>query len=417
MGTFFTFKASTKMPTRSTTRLTKKLIDQLQPYSSIWDSEVRGFGVRRQKTDRTYVLKCVANGRQKFLTIGRHGAPWTVEAARAEARAKLVQVYKGEDPSNGRGQPSVGDLCDRYLAEHAPKKKPSSAKSDLRLIENHVRPLLGSRFIKEIKKSDIEQFHKEVAQGKTAPTNPDDVRRKQKGGVVVRGGRGVANRALTLLSKMFNLAEDWQLRSQNSNPVSRVKRFAEGRRERFLTTDELARIGVKLTSMSKTEFFSAAAIRFLILTGARLGEALSLRWEWVDLERSLLLLPDSKTGQKTIRLSSACAELLKSMPRVSANPYVFVGQKAGRPLVNLQKPWRRLCRAIGITGVRLHDLRHTYASVSVGLGFSLPITGALLGHASGQTTERYAHLQQDHVSTASQSIGRALNSMLGAEEK
>jgi integrase len=363
-----------------------------------------------------YVLKFRHGGKQKFLTIGKHGSPWTVETARDRARQLLGLKYNGLLDLRNAQTETVSDLCDKYIAEHArpPHKKPSSAYTDKRLIENHIRPLIGKLRIRDVTRQHAEEMHKAVHEGKTK-TAPADVRQKQteqRGGKVVSGGPGVANRCLTLLSKMFNLAEDWGLRDQNSNPARRIKRNKEFRRTRYLTDDELRRLGVALRKFEQTDGFAVAAIKLLILTGARRGEILGLRWEWVDLQRGLLLLPDSKTGQKEIRLSPAATAVLKKVPRIAGNPFVIAGAKTNCGLVNLQKPWRRICALAGINAARIHDLRHTFASIALAHGLSLSVTGALLGHARSQTTERYAHLQIDHVRRANEAVGGTILSLL-----
>jgi integrase len=403
---------------RSTTKITKRLVDHLKPGQEIWDSEVRGFGVRRQTKSRSYALKCFVNGRQKRVTIGIHGSPWTVETARKKAQVFLVAVRDGIDPIDARrafgNQPIMAQLCSRFMDEYAVHhKKASSAHLDRKNIENHVIPLLGNRLIVDVTRADIEAFREAVRKGKTAPSDPRAQQLAQRGGSPVRGGNGVANRCLALLSKMFNLAEEWELRVANTNPVRGVRHDPERKRERFLTADEFARLGKALREADKTESpHMIAAIRLLIYTGARLGEILGLQWDWVDLDRGLLLLPDSKTGQKTIRLSAPAVQIFRSLPRFAGNPFVIVGSKAHRPLNKLQKPWRRIRDQAGLNDVRIHDLRHSFASIGVGQGLSLQVVGALLGHARTNTTERYAHLQKDHVWQANQDVGEAIEMML-----
>jgi integrase len=280
------------------------------------------------------------------------------------------------------------------------------------LIRNHIIPLLGSLHLTAVTRQHIEGLRNDVLVGKTAPTNPRAKQLSQKGGQPVRGGPGVANRCLTLLSKMFNLAEDWSLRPQNSNPVRRIRRYREQRSERFLSFDELRRIGSALAACEKAggiDIYASLAIRLLLFTGARLNEILSLQWSWVDLDRRLLILPDSKTGRKVIRLSEPAIAVLKDTPRLALNPYVIVGARPGQHLVNLQKPWQRVCEAACVDRVRLHDLRHTFASIAALKGNSLPTIGALLGHRSSSTAARYTHLQQDHIAAANDEIGKALS--------
>lgn len=387
-------------------KLTKRVVDGLEPPDQrddiLWDSQLPGFGLRIKPSGRrTYILQYRnPQGRSRRFTIGLHG-PFTPDQARQEAKLLLADVARGLDPAESRKQDrdtlSLADLADRYMTEHAePKKKPKSVKEDRRLWDQYVLPALGKRNVKDITRADVAKLHSSV--GKKTPTT--------------------ANRVLALLSKAFNLAEVWGIRPDGSNPCRHVKRFKERRVERFLSSEELARLGAVLTETERdqTEMPSVVlAIRLLALTGCRLGEILSLRWEHVDLRRGLLLLPDSKTGKKTVPLGAAAIEILTEAPRESENPYVVIGRRPGRPLVNLQLPWRRIREKAGLSDVRLHDLRHSFASVGASGGMGLPIIGALLGHSEPQTTQRYAHLSASPLKEAADRISSEIASGLRGE--
>jgi integrase len=216
---------------------------------------------------------------------------------------------------------------------------------------------------------------------------------------------------------MFNVAEDWGLRPENSNPCRRIKKFKETPRERFLSPDELKRLGEALADAdAKGESpYVTAAIRLLLFTGARLNEILSLEWSHVDLKANLLRLPDSKTGAKTIALPAPAVEILSALPKQEGNPHVICGARDGAHLINLQKPWRRIRKAAGLEDVRLHDLRHSFASVAVAGGMSLPLIGSLLGHSQPATTQRYAHLADDPRRAAADAVASTIAaSMTGA---
>ena len=408
------------MSSRSRTKITKRIVDALEPRQTIWDSEIRGFGVRRQVLERSFIIKARQNGRQKFITIGKHGSTLTVEEARKKAIVALARMQSGGELADPMAeQTTVDAICTRYLREHAlPHKKPRSAESDRQIIRNHISPLLGNRPITSLARSDIEQFRNDVFAGKTAPKNPRAQQLLQKGGRPVRGGPGVANRALALLSKIMNITEDWGVRPQNTNPVRRIKKYREQSKERFLTDVELGRLGVAIsTLLGRDEIspFVASIIRLLLLTGARVSEMQTLKWEFVDFHRRVITLPDSKTGRKTIRLSTPALAILHGLPRLHNNPHVFPGQKNAKPVVNLRKPWKRICTLAELADVRLHDLRHTFASVAAMQGNSLLTIGALLGHGSASTTARYAHLQNDHISEANQTTANAIaTSLFGA---
>ena len=442
-------------------RITKRQVDALRPGNLLWDGAVRGFGIRCQQAAKVYVLKTRVRGKQRWFTIGKHGSPWTVEKARERAEKILGQVADGKDPSKERADakdhPTMADLCKRYLEEYAKEhKKPSSAETDISNINNHVLPLLGSEFISDVTRADIDRFKRSVKDGKTAKERGPE----RRGGAAVRGGSGVANRCLALLSKMFNLAERWSWRPDGSNPIRHVAKYPEGKRERYLSEAEIAAIAETLKDKEETDGpYIVAAIRLLLFTGARLGEILSLEWEYVDLVRARLTLPDSKTGEKVIYLSAPARDVLANLPRIEGNPHVICGHIEGAALVNLQKPWARIREKAtiklwaddarfaalvkeltpkdgepslanieaeakkrkftipkGIMDVRIHDLRHSYASIGVSGGLSLPMIGKLLGHTQVQTTARYAHLADDPLKTANEAIGeRIAAAMRGSE--
>jgi integrase len=201
----------------------------------------------------------------------------------------------------------------------------------------------------------------------------------------VRGGAGVANRCVALLSKMFNLAERWKLRPLGSNPCRGLEKFA--------------------------------AIKLLAFTGARLGEVLSLRWDWIDFERGEARLPDSKTGAKTLQLPPPALAVLAELPRIEGNPHVILGARDGASLVNLEKPWRAIRKVAGLDDVRLHDLRHAFASVAASSGMGLPIIGKMLGHSQAATTARYAHLANDPVKAAAASVASKIASALDGSSR
>ena len=400
-------------------RITKRAVDALKPGSILWDMDVNGFGVRCQRRDKVYFLKASIRGKQRWLTIGPHGSPWTPEKARKEAKRKQGDIAAGKDPATDReaakNNPTIAGLCDRYYEGYAKEhKKPSSASADKANIENHVKPLLGKSFITDVTQADIDCFKKAVKDGKTARPRKET----QQGGPGVVGGPGVANRCLALLSKMLNLAERWGLRPGGTNPCRHVDKYKENKRERFLSEAELARLGDALAKGENegTETpHAVAAIRLLIFTGARLGKILSLEWAHVDFEKAMLLLPDSKTGKKIVYLSAPALEVLANLPRIEGNPHVICGHNEGAALINLQKPWTRIREKAGLDGMRLHDLRHSFASVAASGGLSLPMIGKLLGHTQAATTERYAHLAADPIRAANEAIGQRIAAAMKGE--
>jgi integrase len=388
------------------TKITKRTVDQLSPSSRdvlAWDGEVKGFGIRCRPTGaKHYVLKMRVGGRQRWITIGRHGSPWTPDTARREALRLLGLRAAGQDPATERdhqkGVITVAELGDRFLRDYVPQHcKATTAGEYRRAVELFINPALGRQRISDVLRADVARFHHDLHE-----------RPYQ------------ANRALGVFSKMMNLAEEWGLRPDGSNPCRHVKKYREDKRERYLTKDELRRLGAALAEAerSRTESpFTTAAIGLLILTGARLMEILTLRWEYLDLENEVLRLPDSKTGAKLIHLNEPAINLLRALPRMADNPHVIAGKKGGARLINLQKPWRRIRASAKLSDVRIHDLRHSFASVAVGTGMSLPMIGKLLGHTQPGTTARYAHLAADPVRAASNLIGSEINAAMNGKAR
>ena len=377
------------------TKITKRAVDAIRAADTdqfIWDSELKGFGLKVTSAgSKIYILQYRKGGRgspTKRVTLGRHGA-LTPEQARKEAARLSGAIANGSDPAATRAAeriaPTVTALAQRFLAEHiATKTKQRTAAEYQRLIENTIVPSIGRKRVREVTRADISRLHHERRD------TPYD-----------------ANRALAVLSKMFTLAEKWGERPDGSNPCRHVERYAERKRERFLSPDEFGRLAEALRASARSPYI-IAAIKLLIFTGARLSEILELEWEWIDFERGEARLPDSKTGAKTLHLPAPALAVLANLPRVEGNPYVIVGQVSGARLINLEKPWRAIRMAAGLDDVRLHDLRHAFASVAASSGMGLPIIGKMLGHTQAATTHRYAHLASDPVKAAAATVANKI---------
>lgn len=399
-------------------RLTKKKIDALKPGQTVWDTDVRGFGVRCRKSGgRFYVLKYRANGRQRWFTVGRHGSPWTVETARKEAQRLLGQVAGGIDPAEqlaeAKSDLSISELCDLYVKEGCATKSPTTLANDRGRIERHIKPLLGRKRVKALRKADVQRFMQDVAAGKTAT----DIRTGPRGRAIVKGGEGTASKAVSLLGAIFTFAVNTGLRSDN--PVHGVKTFKAKKFERFLSPAELARLGGVLSAAEADgeNPYAIAALRLLALTGCRRSEILRLRWPEVDFEHGCLRLPDSKTGARVITLGAPALELLAELPRQEGNPHVIPGHKEGQHFVGLAKVWQRIRRRAGLENCRLHDLRHSYASVGAASGDSLLIIGKLLGHARPSTTQRYSHLSDDPLRSAANRISQQIATAMDGDNE
>jgi integrase len=293
----------------------------------------------------------------------------------------------------GRKAPTVQALRDRYMREHAhPNKKPVSVENDERNWRLYILPKLGHRRVADLSRDDIEGFRPQLAD---RPATFNAVRR--------------------LLSCALNLAEVWGWRPEGSNPCRHVKRLKVVSRDRHLSQGELGRLADALAAAERTAFINpraVTAIRLLLLTGCRCGEIRKLRWEDVDFDGKCLRLPDSKTGAKVVYLNSPALEVLAGIERDAENPHVLPGGKPGQPIADLKTPWLKLRRSIGLEDVRLHDLRHTFASFGVGMGLSLQMVGKLLGHSHITTTQIYAHLDDDPVRQAGERIGEEIAAMM-----
>lgn len=393
--------------------LTKTLVDAQAPQAreyTVWDADVQRFGLRvRPSGGKVYVLRLRVDGRQRWYTIGTHGDPWTVDTAREEARRVLGQgaqvkklretgaapptlLHPVEARERARTVPTVAQFAQRYLDEHAtPHKAPRSVREDRGLLglsgaarepgAGTIVAALGERRMDRVTRGDVTGYHLSL---KGTPTR--------------------ANRALALLSHMFTMAEKWGVRGDGSNPCRHVERFAEAKRERYLSAAELARLGQALAAAEKANRltpYGLAAIRLLVFTGARASEILGLTWDAVELVAgNVRLVRKGRVG--TLYLPPPAQAILEGLPRVRGNPHVIVGARVGQPLTlwGLEQVWQDVRSAAGLGDVRLHDLRHSFASVAAAGGESLPVIGAMLGHTQPQTTARYAHLSNDPLAKA-----------------
>jgi len=382
-------------------KLTKRSVEKLpvldQDYIT-FDSEVNGFGVRVLPSGkRSYLVQYRSGGRTRRIAIGQHGTV-TVEQARKKAKELLGSVAAGQNPAEvialHRGAPTVASVGARFLREHvALRCKPSTAGEYRRALELFVNPAMGNHKIVDVARADIAKLHHSL-----------------------RDRPYQANRVLGVLSKMFTLCEVWGLRRDGSNPCRHVPKYREEKRERFLSAQELRRLGQTLSDLETAGLETVhvvGAFRLLVLTGCRLSEIQTLKWAYVSAR--YLELPDSKTGARRIPLPPAAQTVLAALPRDPSNPFVICGAVAGQQVTDLQKPWRRIRAAAGLDDVRIHDLRHTYASNAVANGMPIQMVGKLLGHTQIQTTMRYAHLADDPVLRAAESNSAWLSAALVGE--
>ena len=382
-------------------RITKRVVDSLRPQERervVWDDEIKGFGVRVHPTGkRVYIVKYRHRGRVVKTTIGPHG-PIAPAEARARAAEIITAARTGRDPAaaGGRGSrgPTVAELAQRFLEEYVPAHcKPGTQTVYRSALVNHVVPRLGSRRVADIERADIVALHH-----------------------ALRATPYQANRTVQILSRLFTLAEVWGLRPDGSNPCRHVRRFREEKRERFLSDAEYARLGAALKAGEEQRLEPpevVAAIRPLMLTGCRRAEILTLQWDHVDLEAGELRLPDSKTGARTVHLGDPAIAVLRAIPRRAGDPFVIAGTSPGRPMKDLHHYWQRIRRRAGLEGVRIHDLRHSYASGGLLVGEGLPMIGKLLGHTNVHMTARYAHLANDPLKSAANRIASRIAEVAG----
>jgi integrase len=388
-------------------KLTKRTVESLKARKKdyiVFDEELPGFGVRVMPSGkRFFLIQYRRHGRTRRVMIGHFG-PVTAENARRAATRMLGQVRGGDgDPAAlrdaERRSTTVKEFGQRFLTEHvAVRCKPSTQYEYRRAVELVITPFFGLQRVRSITTADVAELHGSLAH---TPYK--------------------ANRVLGVLSKMMNLSELWGLRDRHTNPCEDIQKYPERKRERFLSGPELQRLGCALSAAEAegTESRHAvAAFRLLLLTGCRLSEIQTLEWKYVDLDAGELRLPDSKTGAKTVHLGGAAVDVLRALPPSVDNPFVIVGRKGGQHLTDLQHPWRRIRKAADLEDVRIHDLRHTFASGGLAVGEGLPIIGKLLGHTQVQTTARYAHLAADPVKQAADKIAaRLAAALLGGERQ
>jgi integrase len=382
-------------------KLTKRTIDATEPQAAeffIWDESIPGFGVRVMPSGRkSFVVQYRAGRRPRRMSLGP-STVLTCDQARTRAITIIAAVKNGEDPAADRAAKrnaaTVSDLAERFDKEHiAVRLKASTAKEYRGNLRRFILPALGRLAVPEITRADVAKFHHDL---RHIPYQ--------------------ANRCLEVVSKMFVLAEMWGLRPDGSNPRKHIRKYPEEKRERFLSAAELRRIGEVLREMEseRVELSSAIlAARLLILSGCRLGEIMTLKWDYIDFDERALRLPDSKTGKKIVHLGAPAVEYLREAQRIDSNPWVITGTLTGKPLSDLQPFWQRVRARAGVKDVRIHDLRHTFASTAVASGQGLPMIGKLLGHTQVQTTARYAHLAADPIRSAADAVATSLREALG----
>ena len=363
-----------------------------------WDTDLKGFGVRVYPSGaKVYVAQSRGPNGSKRVAIGRHGVVAT-DKARRRAALILARIKAGEAPDSAHAArpdrgPTVAELAERYYREHvAVHCKPSTSKVHRYIVRKHILPALGGLRIEALTRRHVSDLHYRLR--KTPST---------------------ANEAIATLSRMLNRAEAWGVFPAGANPCRHVVRYKQTRHERFLTEEEFRRLGLTLAALEaegRVPLHAVAALRLLMLTGCRCNEILTLRWEDVHPGASEIRLRDSKTGPRVVPLSPAAARVLAELPRSAGNPWVIAGRRPGTRLTHIAYYWYLVREPAGLEDVRLHDLRHSFASRALALGESLPMIGKLLGHTRMQTTARYAHLARDSVRESAARVAASIGADL-----
>ena len=378
-------------------RLNNRTVESLRfdRETLVWDRLLPGFAVRIYPSGtRTYIAQTRGPNGARRVTLGRHGRINATEARRRAWQA-IARIKAGQEPlpehsvSRRAAGPRLADMAARYMDEYvAVHCKPGTLRLRSAAIYRHILPSLGKRRIAAVRRRHVLALQQRMAK---TPVQ--------------------ANNVIITLSQIYNKAQDWGIVPEGTNPCRHVELYRQRKRERFLTEAEFQRLGRVLDDAAQNGGATPeaiAAIRLLILTGCRRNEVLGLHWEDVDLEARELSLRDSKTGPRTVPLSPAAVQLLAGLPRSAGSRWVIPGRKPGAHMVRLGSAWRLLRKRAGLNDVRLHDLRHSFASSALALGESLPMIARLLGHRQIASTARYAHLARASVHEAAARVAESL---------
>jgi integrase len=415
--------------------LTRSVVSTAEPRADryhVWDSKLAGFGLRVEKSGtKTFVVRYRADGGgrsapRRFVTVGRYG-PLTVDEARKRARVLLAAVTTGEDPADDRrtqrSEMTGRSLIELYEAEgcyvqrgvrQGEAMKDRTKAYTVARLRHHVLPILGNKRISEIGPGEIERFVRDVAAGKTARDERIGTRKR----IIVRGGEGAARKVVRDLSAVFSFAV--RRGHAKENPVERASiRKTDNRRERFLTLDEVSRLGTAFDELETGGANSKAVViaRLWALTGCRRDEIAGLRWSEVDFARGLLVLRETKTGKSIRPLGAAAVALLQSLPQKANTEFVFPAEAGEGHYQGTKRLWARAIKKAGLPGVTPHTLRHTVGSTAVSTGEALALAGAILGHTNPRSTAIYAHIQYDPSRHAANRVAQRIADALARATK
>ncbi len=391
-----------KLVRRTISRRTVESLPAGERETVFWDRELSGFGVRVYPSgSKVYLAQTRADGKSRRVTLGRHGLI-SADQARRKAAQLIADIKAGNEPGLGNGAarraagPTVAEVAERYMKEHvAVRCKPTTAKGCRYVLDRHLLPALGELRLGEIGRERVAALQYNLHK---TPY--------------------MANSVVDMLSRLFNMAELWGVAPEGANPCRSIHKYKEHPRERFLSDEEFRRLGRVLDEVEAEGRYLLSivvALRLLMLTGCRRNEILTLRWEDVDLEAGELRLRDAKTGARSVALSPSARRVLEGLQRLPDNPWVIAGSRPGGRVSNINNAWLVIRARAGLEDVRIHDLRHSFASRALALGESLPMIGKLLGHRKVQTTARYAHLERDSVKASAARVAESLRADLAGE--
>lgn len=413
--------------------MTKRIVDAAEMKDKryyVWDSELPGFGLRVETSGaKTFIVRYRAEGggrsaAQRFVTVGRYG-PLTPEQARKQAKVILGGVAKGEDPADERRakrrEMKISGLVDLYEEEgcviqrgkrQGQPMKPLTKQLTLARLRNHVVPLLGHKRVSEVNAGDIERFVRDVTAGKTSRDEKIGPRKR----IIVKGGEGAARKVVRDLSAVFSFAIRSEIVERNPCDTAAVRK-TDNQRDRFLTLDEVTRLGTALDELEADGVNPKAAniARLWALTGCRREEIASLKWIEVNLADGLLELDDSKTGKSVRPLGAAAVALLQSLPREVGSGYVFPAERGDGYFQGTKRIWAKAVKKAGLPGVTPHTLRHTIGSTAISTGEALALTGAILGHSNPRSTAIYAHVQNDPSRRAANRVTKKIAAALAGK--
>lgn len=386
-------------------KLTKEIVDKAQAKAKryyIWDKEITGLALCIQKTGfKSYFLRYRnANRVERRLVLGIVDEI-SIEEVKEKAISLKEQIKEGIDPMQPPPAPPKGpqdltfaEFAVEYIEKYAVVfKKEKSVCNDKLYLKNYLLPYFGSMKVTAINRRDVHHFHSSLHKKKFT-----------------------ANRCIQTLSKMMNLCEEWEYRPENSNPCKRLKKYKEEARERFLSLEEIGRLqqALDISSTKGASPYFVALIKLLLLTGARLSEITTCKWEYINFENKVIELPDSKTGKRKILLCERCVAIIQSLPKQKHNPYLIASEsKPKAHLTNPKKAWKKLLKLADLENVRIHDLRHTNASISLQAKVPIEIISKRLGHTSIRTTMRYAHLIDEQIREATNRLSDKLAEAMG----